>query len=329
MSRVAAVDCGTNTIRLLIADGPEPAPNEADAGSDNGQSVLRDIVRRTDFVRLGEGLDASGSIAPAAMQRTLTMAHEYAALCAEHQVERVRFVATSASRDAANADEFVAGIQSAFAGFQVSPEVVTGVAEAALSFRGATGGLAAAGVLGPYLVVDLGGGSTEVVRGLRQVESAVSLDIGCVRLTERHLHSDPPSDAQVAAATAAIDTAIDHAESAVDFSGVGTLVGLAGSVTTITAHALQLPHYDRSAIDGATMPVSQVLASCTALAQAGRSERMALPFMHEGRVDVIVAGALIWSRVVSRVVARSDIAHVRVSESDILDGIALSLFDHP
>ena len=318
MSRVAAVDCGTNTIRLLIADADPSA----------GQVILREVVRRTDYVRLGEGLDATGRIASAAMQRTLNAAQEFAALCVDHEVERVRFVATSASRDAANADEFVAGIQAAFAPFEVFPEVVAGEVEAELSFRGATGGLAAAGVPGPYLVVDLGGGSTEFVRGLREVEAAISLDIGCVRLTERHLRSDPPSAGQLAAAVAEIEAAIDHAESRVDLRGVGTLVGLAGSVTTITAHALRLPGYDRAAIDGASVPVGEVLDSCSALWHADRSERMAMPFMHEGRVDVIAAGAVIWNRVVSRVAARCDIAEVRASESDILDGIALSFFEH-
>lgn len=182
MTRVAAVDCGTNTIRLLIAD--------RDPG---GTGALTDVVRRMEFVRLGQGIDATGRIAPEALQRTLAAAREYAAQCAALDVSRVRFVATSASRDASNADEFVAGVREAFQAWDISPDVIAGEVEAQLSFRGATGDLVAARVPGPYLVVDLGGGSTEFVRGTRTVEAALSTDIGSVRLSERHLTSDPPS----------------------------------------------------------------------------------------------------------------------------------------
>ena len=314
VTRVAAVDCGTNTIRLLVAD------------SDDGRA-LTDVVRRMEFVRLGQGIDATGRIAPDAMTRTLTTAREYAAQCAGLDVTAVRFVATSASRDASNADEFVAGVREAFAAYDVSPEVVTGDEEARLSFRGATGDLIAAGVPGPYLVVDLGGGSTEFVRGTRTVDAALSTDMGCVRMTERHLHSDPATAAQIDAATRDIDAAVDRAQAGVGFDGVATLVGLAGSVTTITAHALHLPAYDPSVIHGSTLPVEQILASCRVIVAADRAERTAMPFMHEGRVDVIGAGALIWSRIVTRLARTAGIEQVRASEADILDGIALSLLD--
>lgn len=314
MTRVAAVDCGTNTIRLLIADS-------------DGARPPTDVVRRMEFVRLGQGIDATGRIAPEAMDRTLAAARDYAAQCAELDVTAVRFVATSASRDASNAEEFVAGVREAFHAYDVSPEVITGDEEAQLSFRGATGDLVAADVPGPYLVVDLGGGSTEFVRGERSVDAALSTDIGCVRMTERHLRSDPPTAAQIDAATLDIDAAIDRAQARVGFEDVATLVGLAGSVTTITAHALRLSAYDPGVIHGSTVPVDQILASCRAILAADRTERAAMPFMHEGRVDVIGAGALIWSRIVARLAQTAGIEQVRASEADILDGIALSLFD--
>lgn len=326
LTRIAAIDCGTNTIRLLIADCAMSTSERADA-ADGGTPILHDVLRRMGFVRLGAGIDATGCIGAAAMQRTLDAVRDYGAECAEHDVERVRFVATSASRDASNADEFIHGVEAAFAAYGISPEVVTGAAEAALSFRGATAGLVSADVAQPYLVVDLGGGSTEFVRGLHTVAAARSVDIGAVRLTERHLLADPPTTAQLAAAVADIDAAIEIADAEVDFSGIATLVGLAGTVTTVTAHALHLPLYDRSAIHGAVVPVVDVLESCASLVGADRSVRAALPFMHEGRIDVIAAGAVIWSRVVTRVAARSGIQDVRTSEADILDGIALSLAD--
>lgn len=317
MTRVAAIDCGTNTIRLLIAD--------RDPGGTAG--VLTDVVRRMQFVRLGQGIDATGRIAPDAMRRTLDAAREYASQCAALDVERIRFVATSASRDATNADEFVAGVTGAFQAWAISPEVIKGEVEAQLSFRGATGDLLAGDVPGPYLVVDLGGGSTEFVRGTHAVDAALSTDIGSVRLSERHLASDPPTAEQVVAATLDIEAALDRADDVVDFARVGTLVGLAGTVTSVFAHALRLPAYDPVAIHGATLPVADVLASCEALLTADRDARVAMPFLHEGRVDVIAAGALIWSRVVTRLLQRAGITHVRASEADILDGIALSVLD--
>ena len=317
MTRVGAIDCGTNSIRLLVAD--------VDQGAGLGPATLVDVVRRMEIVRLGHGVDRTGEIAPEAMARTLAMAGDYAAQCEKLEVERVRFVATSASRDARNAAEFVDGVRTAFAAYGIAPEVVTGHEEASLSFRGATGGLQAHGVDGPYLVVDLGGGSTEFVRGTRDDDQARSVDVGCVRMTERHLRSDPPTAAEIAAATADVDAAIDEAAQTVDLSGVCALVGLAGSVTTITAQALRLPEYDPARIHLAALPVEQVVAACTELLEMPRADRAALGFMHPGRVDVIGAGALVWRRIVERVHHETGIGQVLTSEHDILDGIALSL----
>lgn len=317
--RVAAIDCGTNSIRLLVAD-----PVAADDGANAGEPLVT-VARRSQVVRLGQGVDRTGRLDPEAIERTLTVARSFAEECRELGVERVRFVATSASRDASNAADFVAGVREVFADWGIAPEVVSGDEEADLSFRGATGAVAAAGHSGPYLVVDLGGGSTELVRGTDCVQAAISLDIGSVRLTERHLPSDPPTEAEVAAATADITAALDRAEEVVDLGPVRTLVGLAGSITTVTAHALDLPGYDREAIHLADLGVPQVLDAATALLELPREDRAALPYMHPGRVDVIGAGALVWREVVRRVADRSGVDRVVTSERDILDGIALSI----
>jgi exopolyphosphatase / guanosine-5'-triphosphate,3'-diphosphate pyrophosphatase len=310
--RVAAVDCGTNSIRLLVAD----------VGTDGR---LTDVVRRMEIVRLGQDIDRTGVIAPEAMARTLAATRDYAGQCRELGVHRVRFVATSASRDARNADEFVTGVREAFGDLDVAPEVVGGDVEARLSFTGATGELGAHGIPAPYLVVDLGGGSTELVRGTTDVESARSVDVGSVRMTERHLHDDPPTAAQVAAAQADVRAALDEAEDAVGLTGIGTVVGLAGSITTVTAHALALPAYDREATHLARLPEQAHREACGSLLGMSRRERAALGFMHPGRVDVIGGGALVWREVLERVVSRSPEVAVVVSEHDILDGIALSL----
>lgn len=311
MTRLAAIDCGTNSIRLLVADR-----------DDDGLTYL---ARRTEVVRLGQGVDVTGRIADDAMARTLLVAREYAQICREHEVEAVRFVATSASRDAANAEEFVAGVRDAFGSYEVSPEVISGDEEARLSFTGATRALRAQGVAAPFLVVDLGGGSTELVLGSERVEQAISLDIGSVRLTERHLSSDPPTHAEVDAALADADAALDEAEKVVDLGATATLIGLAGSITTITAHALGLVTYDSTRIHGAQLGVDDVVASCSALLDATRAERESFGFVHPGRVDVIGAGALIWREIVQRVDERCGLAEVRTSETDILDGILLSI----
>jgi exopolyphosphatase/guanosine-5'-triphosphate,3'-diphosphate pyrophosphatase len=313
MTRVAAIDCGTNSIRLLIAD------------IDPDSGTLTDLVRRMEIVRLGHGVDKTGVIAPDAMARTLAQAREYATRCSELGVERVRFVATSASRDARNAQEFVDGVRAAFAAFGVSPDVVSGHEEASLSFRGATGDLRAKGIPGPYLMVDLGGGSTEFVRGTDDVEQAQSVDVGCVRMTERHLRDDPPTASQTEAAIADIEAAIDQAAEAVGFRGVSTLVGLAGSITTITAHALRLTSYQPDKIHLSQLPASQIIDACTSLLLMTRADRAALPFMHEGRADVIGAGGLVWRTVIERLERDAGITSVVTSEHDILDGIALSI----
>jgi exopolyphosphatase/guanosine-5'-triphosphate,3'-diphosphate pyrophosphatase len=313
MTRVAGIDCGTNSIRLLIAD------------IDPDSGTLTDLVRRMEIVRLGHGVDKTGVIAPDAMARTLAQAREYAAQCSELGVERVRFVATSASRDARNAQQFVDGVRDAFAAFGVTPHVVSGHEEASLSFRGATGDLRAKGIPGPYLMVDLGGGSTEFVRGTDDVEQAQSVDVGCVRMTERHLRDDPPTASQIAGAVVDIEAAIDQAAEAVGFQGVSTLVGLAGSITTITAHALRLTSYQPDRIHLSQLPASQIIEACTSLLLMTRAERAALPFMHEGRVDVIGAGGLVWRTIIERLQREVGITSVVTSEHDILDGIALSI----
>jgi len=304
------VDCGTNSIRLLVADINSTAP-----------ASLTDLDRRMEIVRLGQGVDRTGRIAPEAMKRTLEATGRYAAVCRDLGAERVRFVATSASRDASNAAEFVAGVRDVMG---VEPEVVTGAEEAALSFAGATRELQGEHEP-PFLVVDLGGGSTELVLGSDGVRAARSVDVGCVRMTERHLVSDPPTPEQVAAATADIDAALDVAASDVPIAETATLVGLAGSVTTITAHALRLPTYDAGRIHRAVLGVDVVRAACTELLEMSHDQRAALRFMHPGRVDVIGAGALVWRRVVERVARDAGITEVVTSEHDILDGIAWSV----
>jgi len=314
--RVGAVDCGTNSIRLLVAD------------VDPRSGVLTDVLRRMEIVRLGHGIDRTGLIDPVAMERTLDMARVYAGQCRSLGAARVRFVATSASRDAGNAAEFVAGVEEAFADFGLAPEVISGAEEATLSFRGATGDVAAQRIPGPYLVVDLGGGSTELARGTLSVQQSRSVDIGCVRMTERHLRSDPPSSDEVVAATRDVDSALDDAAGSVDLTGIGALVGLAGSVTTVTAHALGLLRYAPVAIHLSVLTPSRVREATSSLLAMSRADRAALGFMHPGRVDVIGAGALVWGRVVERVAAESGLGEalpVVTSEHDILDGIALSL----
>jgi exopolyphosphatase/guanosine-5'-triphosphate,3'-diphosphate pyrophosphatase len=314
VTRVAAIDCGTNSIRLLIAD------------VDPAAGTLKDVDRRMEVVRLGQGVDRTGEIAPQAMTRTLDAARRYAQLCDKAGVTAIRFVATSASRDARNADTFVAGVKAALG---VVPEVVPGSEEAALSFTGATGDLGAEH-LAPFIVVDIGGGSTEVALGADGVvQAALSVDIGCVRLTERHLSCDPPTPAELDAATADVDAALDLVADRVPLALGQTLVGLAGSVTTVTAHALRLPAYDASVIHGTTLPVPAVIAACDDLIRLPRSARAALPYMHPGRVDVIGAGALIWKRVIQRVDGSAALSAIVTSEHDILDGIALSLVPRP
>ncbi|MFJ4409838.1 exopolyphosphatase [Streptomyces sp. NPDC088910] len=312
--RVAAVDCGTNSIRLLVAD------------VDPATGALTDLDRRMRIVRLGQGVDRTGRLAPEALERTFAACREYAEVIAEHGVsaDRVRFVATSASRDAENRDDFVRGVVSLLG---VEPEVISGDQEAAYSFTGATRGLTGAEALDtPYLVVDIGGGSTEFVLGDDTVTAARSVDIGCVRLTERHLVADgavvdPPTGDRVAAIRADIDAALDEAARAVPLDRARTLVGLAGSVTTVAGIALGLAAYDSAAIHHSRITVEQVAGITARLLAATHAERAAIPVMHEGRVDVIGAGALVLLRIMERTGAKE----VVVSEHDILDGIAYAV----
>lgn len=314
MPRTAAVDCGTNSIRLLVTDVDPDAGTQAD------------LDRRMTVVRLGEGVDATGRLADAALARTFAAVESYAEVIADLGAERVRFVATSASRDAENAHDFVTGVRERLG---VEPEVVPGAEEAELSFLGATRELVGR-VPGPFCVVDLGGGSTEVVvgdvlDGAPVVGAARSVDVGCVRLTERHLLDDPPTPAQVDAARADVRAALDEVELTVDLTGVRTLVGLAGSVTTVAAETMGLAEYQPDRIHGSEHALADALAACDRLLHATRADRAARGFMHPGRVDVIGAGALVWREVLERVALRSGLTRVRVSEHDILDGIAWSV----
>ncbi len=311
MTRVAAIDCGTNSIRLLVAD-VDPA---------TGEPV--ELDRRMTIVRLGQGVDRTGRLAPEALERTFAACRAYAEIIKEHGAERVRFVATSASRDAENRDDFVRGVRDILG---VEPEVVTGDQEAEFSFTGATRELAGRQDLAqPFLVVDIGGGSTEFVVGDAGVRAARSVDIGCVRMTERHLVTDgtvtdPPTQDQIAAMRADIASALDLAEETVPLREARTLVGLAGSVTTISAIAQELPEYDSTAIHHSRVSRARVRELTDRLLRSTHAERAAVPSMHPGRVDVIAAGALILLTIMERTGAEE----VVVSEHDILDGIAFS-----
>ncbi|MFC9068363.1 Ppx/GppA phosphatase family protein [Streptomyces harbinensis] len=302
--KAAAIDCGTNSIRLLIAD------------ADPATGALKDLDRRMEIVRLGQGVDRAGRLAPEALARTLEACRRYAGAIEAHGVtpDRIRFAATSATRDAENRADFVAGVRDILG---TEPEVITGMEEAALSFTGATRELTGAGTA---LVVDIGGGSTEFVLGNREVSAARSVNIGCVRLTERHALADPPTAGQIAAMTADIDAALDEAGRSVALAGADTLVGLAGSVTTVAGIALELPAYDPAAIHHSRIPAATVRAVSDRLLTASHAERAAIPVMHPGRTDVIGAGALI----LARIMARTGAAEVVVSEHDILDGLLWS-----
>ena len=356
--RVAVVDCGTNSMRLLVAD------------TDPGRAELADVVRRMEIVRLGQGVDKTGRLAPEALARTIDVLRDYAGIIARSGAQAVRMVATSATRDADNAADFVRLVKEVLG---VAPEVLTGAEEAVLSFTGATAELAAGGDGGPYLVTDIGGGSTEFVLGMagngpggagspfpggyggagspspggtgagspspggtgagsppvsggfRGVvppgQHCISVDVGCVRMTERHLHGDPPTDEEVAAAIADIDAALDTVAATVPVRLARTLVGLAGSVTTVAAVAMGLPAYDAARIHHARVSAADVHAVTRGLLAQTRAARAAIGVMHPGRVDVIGGGALI----LDRLMERFGIGEVLVSEHDILDGMAWSL----
>ena len=308
--RVAAIDCGTNSIRLLIAD------------ITNG--TLTDVVRTMVIVRLGEGVDKTGEFSQAALERTFAAIETFAALISQHQPEQVRFVATSASRDVSNRSEFVAGIVSRLG---IEPDIISGDEEAELSFLGATADLINFNdpPVAPYLVIDIGGGSTEFVLGTTGPIAAISTNVGCVRMTERHLKSDPATPQEIAAATSDIDAAIDAAYAGVPIAQANSLIGLAGSVTTVAAIALGLSEYDSVAIHGSRISAQDVHRVTQDLLAMTRAERAKLGPMHEGRIDVIGSGAL----VLDRIMVRTGLKQVVVSERDILDGIARGLISNP
>ncbi len=306
MTRVAGVDCGTNTIKLLVAD-LDPATGR--------EHVL---VREMRMVRLGQDVDRTGRFADEALERTFAAVDEYADLVRAHDVQALRFCATSAARDATNAAAFMQGVESRLG---VKPEVVTGDEEAQLAYDGATRGLTGRDLPGPFLVIDIGGGSTELIVGDRHghVRAAESLDIGAVRMTERHLHTDPPSEAEIAETIAEVEAVLDR--TVVPLADARTVVGVAGTITTVTAGVLGLPEYDAEAIDQAVLGVEDVHATANTLLHMTRAQRLALPYMHPGRADVIGAGALI----LDRVLRRTHVDSLLVSEADILDGIAWSV----
>lgn len=311
--RVGAIDCGTNSIRLLVADVDGPR--------------LVEVVRDMTIVRLGEGVDRTGAFSQAAMERTFVACEDYAATIEGLGVERLRFVATSASRDVSNRAAFVDGVRQRLG---ISPEVITGAEEARLSFRGAVEGLPVDDIAMPTLVVDIGGGSTEFVLGDRRadgavdVEAAVSVDIGCVRMTERHLHADPPTLQQIARVEADVDAAIDRAARDVPLVRARSLIGVAGTVTTVLALIHGLREYDPAAIHGLVATPGEVEDVTSRLLVMPRADRAALSVMHPGRVDVIGGGAL-----VLRAIVRRTGLPVTASETDILDGVARTLAEAP
>ena len=302
MSRVAAIDCGTNSIRLLIADITD--------------GNFKEVVRTMEIVRLGQGVDQNKSFHPDAITRTLSAVEKFAQLIASKGVEKIRFCATSATRDASNRELFTNGVKKILG---VEVEVIPGEQEAALSFIGATKELSQSD--GPFLVVDIGGGSTEFVFGSEKVEFAKSVNIGCVRMSERHLNSQPPTMAQIAEAIIDIDLAITQAAKVVPISQAKSLVAVAGTATTVAAAALKLEEYDRYLIHLSRISAPAVHQVAAMFQSMNKDQIAALGYMHPGRVDVITAGALVLSRIMAATGASEFIA----SESDILDGIAWSL----
>ncbi|MGJ9576897.1 Ppx/GppA phosphatase family protein [Actinotignum sp. GS-2025c] len=312
--RVAGIDCGTNSIRLLIADVP---------GTDG--SSLSDITRQMEIVYLGQGVDATGHFAPEALERTLNQVDIYARLCREAGVTSIRFAATSATRDAANRAEFLDGVMARLG---VRPQVLTGAQEAQTSFSGAISALSSP--TSPVLLIDLGGGSTELVLGHADgsVIASRSMDIGSVRMRERHLRHDPPTPTELENARADIRAALDEAEKHVPLGKAEQVVGVAGTVTSVTATWLGLDTYDSAAVHGTAMPLASIEKVTDWFIHAPLEERAALGFMHPGRAPVIGAGALVWQEVVRRIAERRaaagrPLATITTSEHDILDGLAL------
>lgn len=300
--RVGVIDCGTNSIRLLIADI-------------EGNN-FREITRQMQVVRLGQGVDETNQFHPDAIVRTFAAVDLYAAEIVRHGVEKIRFCATSATRDALNREVFVNGVKERLG---IEPEVISGDEEARLSFAGATREFNRTEA--PFLVVDIGGGSTEFVLGTDSVDAAISVNIGCVRMSERHFHSDPPTSDEVAMARADIQNAIDVASASVDIKSAQTLVCVAGTATTVAAAALNLPEYDRYAIHLSHISAQQVHDVSNRFITMTREQRAALGYMHPGRVDVITAGSLVLSEILKATGAKEFVT----SENDILDGMAWSL----
>jgi len=313
VTRVAAVDCGTNSIRLLVADVDE-------------HGALRDVRREMRVVRLGQGVDATGRLAPEAIERTRVALSEYAGMIADAGATAVRMVATSATRDASNREDFFSMTREVLGAVipGAGAEVITGDEEARLSFNGAVGELDPS--QGPFVVVDLGGGSTEVVLGDESgVHAAFSTDIGCVRITERCLHDDPPTPAQVEEARAFAQERLDEAFARVPVEQAHTWVGVAGTMTTIAALAEELPEYDAERVHLSRIPMPRLREVCNSLIAMTHTERAALGPMHPGRVDVIGGGAIVTLTLADAFEKKAGIDQLVVSEHDILDGIALSI----
>lgn len=304
MTRVAAIDCGTNSIRLLIADISD--------------GNFHEVFRTMEIVRLGQGVDHNKAFHPDAIERTLKAVAHFSNEIARRGVSKIRFCATSATRDASNRDLFIDGVKQLLG---IKPEVISGEEEAALSFFGATKELHQSGA--PYLVIDIGGGSTEFVYGTEKVEFAKSQNIGCVRMSERHFTTLPPTAQEIANAKRDIDEAISAAATSVPITQAKTLIAVAGTATTVAAAALNLHKYDRYSIHLSRISAAQTHEVAQKFLHMDRQQISALPFMHEGRVDVIAAGSLVLSRIMELTGAKEFVA----SESDILDGMAWSLAD--
>lgn len=309
MKRLAAIDCGTNSIRLLVV--------EIEGNN------LKELHREMIIIRLGEGVDEHKRFSDAALIRLREACRVFQQVIKELNVSRTRFIATSASRDVSNRAEFLEIID---AELSLTPDIISGDEEARLSFLGATGSFRH--LPSPYLVIDIGGGSTEFVIGNDSVESSRSVNIGCVRMSERHHFSDPPTESELGIATKDIDTAIDEALTIVDVTKAQTIIGLAGSITTVAAEALHLSSYEREKIHGSQFSLNQIESAAQSLISMTQSERAALGFMHPGRVDVIGAGALVlWRSMVKIASIHPNMPLLTVSEHDILDGIIYDLQD--
>ena len=304
MKRVAAIDCGTNSIRLLISD------------IDTSTNTATDVVREMRIVRLGEGVDKTNAFSPRALERTFKAVEEYDKLLLKHNVEHVRFVATSATRDAQNKAMFIKGVIDRL---RIVPEVIAGVEEAALSFDGATRSLRQKHSA-PFLVIDLGGGSTELVIGDKEPTGAYSMDVGCVRMTERHTPGGNPTKEQEEAIRTDVRNALKVAGTKVDWETAKTVVGVAGTITTVAAHVLNLKTYDPDVLHGASITAEQVSQTAQDFITLTPAQRGALPYMHEGRIEVITAGSIVLDEVMKGIGAQTLIA----SERDILDGVTWS-----